>query len=122
GVAVHRIVGSSPAEQFLGYAKAVLEPENRLQAQMARYEAGNRDPHFIQSYLETLSLAYEKDEAANVASAYLASTPRKELVEPENWTMIKEYVKDPTDAALEYVLKHQRSLKEAHPNGDVTTD
>ncbi len=72
GDIVHKGLGYIPAEEFLALADVASGDEN-LGALNKRYDAGERDPAFLQSYAATLNDVYEQAKASEVVSTYLAS-------------------------------------------------
>ncbi|MFC3196660.1 thioredoxin family protein [Parapedobacter deserti] len=111
GEEVHRIVGSSSADEFINKAQIALQPENQLAALNQRYASGDRSATFIQQYLKALSMAYRQDEAASVATAYLDALPRADLITEINWTLATSYLTDPNSSVLGYLAVHRDELR-----------
>ena len=68
---VGRFLGGSEADEFL---KKVKEKgsDNSSVALKARWDSGDRDPQFLQTYLKTLTATYKTQDANDVAEALLA--------------------------------------------------
>jgi thiol-disulfide isomerase/thioredoxin len=77
GEMVHKGLGFIPAEQLLALAE-VADSDQNLLALNTRYDAGDRDAAFLQSYAETLNNVYEQAKATEVIDAYLGSLDKKE--------------------------------------------
>ncbi|OAV45824.1 hypothetical protein A3850_006555 [Lewinella sp. 4G2] len=77
GNIVHKALGYIPAPKFLALADVAVSDKN-LGTLNKRYDDGERDAAFIESYLGTLTDVYEKQRAGEVIEDYLASK--------EDWT------------------------------------
>ena len=110
GEEVHRLVGSSPAADFLASAKEATDPEKQLATLNKRYAAGERDVVFLKGYIDALSDAYLSDQAAGISKSYLQSLPKAQLLTRESWMMIQKHIKDPTDPILTYLLRNKEQL------------
>ncbi|MEP4595862.1 MAG: thioredoxin family protein [Cyclobacteriaceae bacterium] len=104
---VHQTVGSTTIEEFMQHAKDALSPDKNLGFLEAQYESGNRDYETVKSYLLALKNAYKSDEMSTVASDYLNNQKAKKLKEEENWTLIKEYLKDYKSPSFQYLVKNR---------------
>lgn len=111
GEEVHRIVGSSSAEAFVERAQAALNPDMQRASLEARYVAGERSADFIKQYVDVLSTAYFRDEAAAVAQDYLENLPSGELLTEEHWEMTKRYLNDPTSPVLRHYAVNRDQLE-----------
>ncbi len=110
GEVVHRMVGSSPAEQFLANSAIALQPEKQLGTLAARYEQGERSPDFVKQYLDMMDLAYQRDEANAIAEQYLESMPQEQLLQQQNWKLAKEHITNPASPAVVYLLKNRARI------------
>jgi thioredoxin-related protein len=77
GELVHKGLGYIPAEQLLTLAE-VADSDANLLALNRRYEAGERDAEFVQSYAQTLIDVYEQDKASKLIDTYLAGLDQEE--------------------------------------------
>ncbi|RZM28543.1 MAG: DUF255 domain-containing protein [Pedobacter sp.] len=110
GEEVHRLVGSSPAADFLAKAKEASDPAKQLATLNKRYTAGERDVVFLKGYIDALSDAYLSGQAADISKSYLQSLPKAQLLTKESWVMIQKHITNPTDPILAYVLKNKEQL------------
>lgn len=110
GSPVHRTVGSTTIEQFLEYAKDALSPDKNLAYLTAKYEGGDRSFDVVQDYLKALKVAYMSDEMNTVAVEYLDDLKPKKLLEEENWTLIKEYLKNPSSSSFQYLVNNREKF------------
>ena len=72
GNLMHKAMGYIPAEALIALADDASGPKS-LGAMNARYDGGDRDPAFVEEYLEVLSGLYERERADKVVQDYLAS-------------------------------------------------
>lgn len=71
GNLMHKAMGYIPAEALLALADDASGPKS-LGRLNARYDGGDRDPAFVEEYLEVLSGLYERQRASEVVQDYLA--------------------------------------------------
>lgn len=112
GKEVHRIVGGSSAEKFLERAQVALNPEAQRATLEARYLAGERSIDFVKQYLDVLSTAYLRDEAAVVATDYLESLPAGQLLNEEHWNLAQQYLNDPMSPVLLHYAINRSQLSD----------
>ncbi|MGB3547394.1 MAG: thioredoxin fold domain-containing protein, partial [Saprospiraceae bacterium] len=72
GEVEHRALGFIPVEKLLEVG-ATATSMNSLGAQARRFDAGERDPEFLQAYIEQLNNAMDQQKGAEVTAAYLAT-------------------------------------------------
>ena len=114
GDIVHKALGYIPADKFLALADVASGDQN-LGALNKRYDAGERDPEFIESYLATLTQVYEKGRAGEVINDYL------EL--KEDWTdagTVKMIIANPGPVGgdrMHFLLTHPDDAMESAGSG-----
>ncbi len=107
--------------RFLGYHAAsdflkVLEEKGKDDASAAlkaRFDAGERDPQFLQEYLASLTAAYKGDEANNVAEAILEGKEESFAADSTLRMIFFRNVTNPFAKAFVYTAKHPEALKAA---------
>ncbi len=72
GEVEHRALGFIPVEKLLEVG-ATATSMNSLGAQARRFDAGERDPEFLQAYVAELNGAMDQVKGAEVTAAYLAT-------------------------------------------------
>lgn len=106
GKEITRIVGGSKAENFIPTVEKSLA-KGGLSALQAKYEAGERDEAFVQSYIEALDGAYMSDECAKVVEEYLAGKDARLLQDEALFKLFTEHIKSPYNATFKYVWAHK---------------
>ncbi|WP_320054844.1 thioredoxin fold domain-containing protein [uncultured Acetobacteroides sp.] len=120
GNLVHRIVGSSEADEFLEKVKAGLNPATSLAAQQATYRAGDRTPAFVKGYLNTLKEAYMEDTAKVVATAYLRSLKEKDRITKDSWNIYNDFINNASSKEFLFILTNRIKFTDAV--GDSAVD
>lgn len=115
GELIHKYVGAGmKGDEFIEIAKTALENRG-LKSYNERYEKGERSAEFIKGYVGVLGSSYEADKAAKVSSDYLNALTIDQLLDPANFNMMKENVKDldakPVQLALSNKDKFPATMK-----------
>lgn len=115
GELIHKYVGAGmKGDEFIEIAKTALENRG-LKSYNERYEKGERSAEFIKEYVGILGSSYEADKAAKVSSDYLNALTIEQLLDPANFNMMKENVKDldakPVQLALSNKDKFPATMK-----------
>lgn len=108
----HCIVGGMPAEELLKQAGLALEGKG-LAALEKAYNAGNREPEFIETYMTALDLANRGEVAEQVCIDYFATLDKAKLSERKYWDLFAKYVKDVDSDVFAYVYEHRNELVQA---------
>ena len=106
GKEITRIVGGGKAESFIKNVESNLA-KGGLSALQAKYEAGDRDDAFMQSYIEALEGAYMSDQCAKVVGEYLNGKESQLLTDEKLYKLFCEHIKSPYDATFKYVWAHK---------------
>ena len=112
GELVHCTVGAPDVAGLLAEGQAVLDGKG-LMALMKAYEAGNRVPDFIVSYLEALGKADRSLEAEKVCLDYFATLDKAKLHEKAYWDLFAQYVKDVDSDVFAYVYENREAFYQA---------
>ncbi len=87
GKIVHKRLGAMPADAFVELGREALDPERRIGTLMAEYEAGNRDPEFLQKYVtRMISAGMDPMDAAEI---YFSGLSSEQLVTRQNFELIR---------------------------------
>ncbi len=87
GEIVHKRLGAMPADAFVELGREALDPERRIGTLMAEYEAGNRDPEFLQKYVtRMISAGMDPMDAAEI---YFSGLSSEQLVTRQNFELIR---------------------------------
>lgn len=109
GNMVHRIVGAPDGKVLLKEAARVVEGNGYARMNSA-YAGGNRQPGFIQEYMEVLDVAGEGARAAKVCLDYFDTLDKAKLKEREYWDLFRKYVKDVDSDEAKYVYKNRKEF------------
>lgn len=120
GNLVHKIVGSSEADQFLENVKAGLNPATSLAGQQASYRAGKHDPAFVKGYLNTLKEAYMEDTAEAVATTYLRTLKEKDRITKDTWPIYSDFISNASSKEFLFILTNRIKFTDAV--GDSAVD
>ena len=106
GNMIHRIVGAPDGKVLLKEAARAIEGKGYSPMNKA-YADGNRQPGFIQEYMEVLDVAGEGAKAAQVCLDYFETLDKTKLKEREYWDLFRKYVKDVDAGVSKYVYKNR---------------
>lgn len=108
----HCIVGGMPAEELLKQAALALEGKGLAVLEKA-YNAGDREPEFIETYMTALGLANRGEAAEQVCLDYFSTLDKAKLSERKYWDLFAKYVKDVDSDVFAYVYEHRNELVQA---------
>ena len=104
---VHTLVGARKASTLIAEGRLALDPENNLSGLIKRYAASERTPKFMVAYLSALDNAYKQDDVDKIVKTYIPSLTQEQLLTPEGWELIKQYIKDPLSPELQLVVSNR---------------
>ncbi|WP_099291565.1 TlpA family protein disulfide reductase [Butyricimonas sp. Marseille-P3923] len=105
----HRIVGAPDGKILLREAVRAIEG-NGYTSMNRMYTEGNRQPGFIQNYMEVLDVAGEGKKAADICLEYFDTLDKTKLKEREYWDLFIKYVKDVDSDEAKYVYKNRKEF------------
>lgn len=108
GELVHRIVGGGEADEFIAKAKMALNPETQYYTLIKKNASGNADPQTLKQLAVTAEAAYDQENAAKFASAYLAT--QKDLFTKDNLEFLSKYTKTSKSKGFELMLKEPKKV------------
>ncbi|MFR7812140.1 MAG: thioredoxin family protein, partial [Butyricimonas faecihominis] len=106
GNLIHRIVGAPTADILLKEGGRAIDGKGYSSMSKA-YEEGNRQPNFIQEYMDVLDIAGEGSKAAQICLNYFKTLDKSKLKEREYWELFCKYVKDVDADVSKYVYKNR---------------
>lgn len=109
---ISRFLGYHPVAEFL----KVLEEKGKDDASSAfkkRFDAGERDPKFLQDYLASLTAAYKGDEANAVAEAILEGKEETFAADSTLRMIFFRNITNPFAKSFVYTAKHPEALTTA---------
>ena len=108
----HCIVGSMEVEDFLKEAQRAIDGKGLI-ALTKEYEAGNREPEFVISYLKALGDAYKPAEAEKVCLEYFVAIDKAKLLEKSYWDLFDQYINDVDSDVFAYVYENREKFYQA---------
>lgn len=110
---IHKKVGALQKEELIQFAKEALNGSGTLSSYHDKYKKlGVSDKAFVLEYLLKLEEANEKQLLAKVINLYFEQLEKKDLLEKENWDLLKKYVSSIHNKAFQLVLKNQNEFIE----------
>jgi thiol-disulfide isomerase/thioredoxin len=117
GVAVHRAVGSSQAEQFIAKGKDALNPEKQYYTLKRKYEAGNRDEKFMYQTVLAAVDAYDKEFAKKISDDYLST--QTDLYTKENLTLLRQFTQTSKDQGFKIMSQNPEKVDAVLGKGEA---
>ena len=108
GKLVHRAAGYLVPSEFMALAKTAQTPEKTFASLQRQYEGGNTSASFVSDYFRTLSQSCLS--ANDAAVQYLAKVKEADLVLPENWRILNDYVEGINSAPFSYFVKNRSTF------------
>lgn len=108
GELVHRIVGGGDADGFIAKAEKALNPETQYYTLLKKYDAGNPSPETLKELVSVAESAYDEENAAKFAAAYLAT--QKDPYTKANLEFLSKYIKDSKSKGFELMLKESKRV------------
>ena len=93
GAMVHCVVGGMNVKELLEQGNVALNGKG-LAFMQREYAQGNREPEFIETYLNVLDMANLGEEAQQVSLDYFATLDREKLNEEAYWNIFVKFVND----------------------------
>ncbi len=116
GSLVHRVAGYQTVDQLIEEGKQATDPSQSLAAMDAKYEAGERDPGFLKTYLKSKSMAMDGTHLP-VAEEYLKT--QSDWSEPDNLSLIFNMAEDADSEMFEYLMANKEKFVEQYGKGEV---
>ena len=106
GAMVHCVVGGMNVKELLEQGNVALNGKG-LAFMQHEYACGNREPEFIETYLNVLDMANLGEEAQQVSLNYFATLDRGKLNEEAYWNIFVKFVNDVSSDLFQYVYANQ---------------
>lgn len=120
GNLMHRTQGSMSAGEMLRRFRTGLDPENNLTAQGKKYDAGLRDPQFIESYIDNLHAAGLNERKAEVLrNIFDDGFDVTKLDRPDYWTLFVTYDESPVSRQSKHVVGNRSHFCELYGEAAV---
>ncbi len=109
---IGRFLGGSPADEFMKKVEEKSKDNSSSQLQ-ARWQRGDRDPQFLQEYLNTLNASYKGEEADLVAEAILEGKEATFANDSTLRMIFMRSINNPFAKSFVYTVKNPAALKAA---------
>ncbi len=109
---IGRFLGGSPADEFMKKVEEKSKDNSSSQLQ-ARWQSGDRDPQFLQEYLNTLNASYKGEEADLVAEAILEGKEATFANDSTLRMIFMRSINNPFAKSFVYTVKNPAALKAA---------
>lgn len=117
---IHKAVGALQKEELLKFAAEALKGTGTLSSYHAKYKKeGVANKKFVLEYLQKLEAANEKEQRTSVINRYFEQLEKKDLLEKENWNLLKKYVESIHNKAFQLVLNNQSDFIEVFGQKEV---
>lgn len=119
GKLIHKYVGAGmKGDAFIAIAQRAIDNKG-LASYNARYAGGERTAEFIKEYVDVLGSANEGTVAEKISADYLNSLTIEGLMEPANFNMMKENIKELDAKPVQLVLSNKDKFTDAKMRKDV---
>jgi len=107
---ISRFLGYHAADDFIKVLQEKSQ-DNSSGPLQARWKAGDRDPQFLQEYLQTLTAAYKGDEANDVAEAILEGREETFAADSTLRMIFFRNINNPFAKSFRYTVQHPEALQ-----------
>ena|GEM_PF-408655 len=117
GNVIGRNVGALDGSGFTEFGRQMLASRaalKQLPVLQAKYEANPNDAQIASTYLTLLMQASRFDLAKPLAAQILPKIAETDLIKPENWALVKQFVTDPNSREFRYVVANAALFHQAH--------
>lgn len=113
GKLIHKHVGAGmKPDEFVAIAQTAIDNKG-LASYHERYTNGERGTNFIKEYVAVLGSVNESDKAAKVSADFLNSLTIEDLIEQENFNMMRRNINDLDAKSVQLVLTNKDKFTNA---------
>ena len=110
GELIHRVTSYYPPEEFIAVGKDAIDPAKQMGALKKKFEAGDKDPEFLKSFIKIFAFA-DADLATKAAATYFAGKKQEPLTQ-EDFSMLFSLTKDSNSPLYpEFISRKEEMLK-----------
>ena len=113
GKVLHRLVGAGKADWLMAGGKLALDSRNNLSGLTTRYNQGERQPEFMETYLDALADAGLSHLRDSIMEVWFKALPDEELLTPVCWKVIDRHLdarSDPQSYCFQRLVKLYRQF------------
>ena len=118
GRELHRVAGEISAEELLREARLAMADQG-LASLERQYRQGQRQPEFLEAYMNMLARAGKVEEASRVAVTYFSALTPDCLRQSRYWSVFERYVLSADSDLFGYVLTNRKLLAEQYGEEQV---
>jgi thioredoxin-related protein len=108
GNLVHRGAGYLDTTEFLAMAKTAQSTDKNFATLQKQYTSGNASPAFVGEYFKTLAASCLS--ASDEATVYLKKVKETDLILPENWRILYDYIEDIKVSPFIYLVENRSAF------------
>lgn len=113
GELIHRVTSYYEPEEFINVGKDAVDPSKQMGALKTKYEAGNKDPEFLKSFIKVFAFA-DPDLASKAAAKYFAGKKAEPLTQ-EDFSYLFSLTKDSTSPLYPEFISRKAELIKVMP-------
>lgn len=107
GDLVHCVVGFQPVRKLIQEGGVAMDGGMTLLALQKRYDAGERDPEFVRTYISKLSEAYRPKLQESVATEYINTLTDEQFYTRDCWNIMVYNLQNPLSPLLKKLVKNR---------------
>ena len=112
GELIHRVTSYYDAPDFINVGKDAIDPAKQMGALKKRFEAGDKDPEFLKSFIKVFAFA-DPDLATKAAAIYF--NQKKEPMDQEDFTYLFSLTKDSNSPLYPQFISRKEELLKVMP-------
>lgn len=110
GELIHRVTSYYDAPEFIEVGKDAVDPTKQMGALKTKFEAGNKDPEFLKSFIKIF--AFADPELATTAAAKYFAAKKGEPLSQEDFSFLFSLTKDSNSPLYgEFISRKDELLK-----------
>lgn len=103
GETVHSVAGGLSPKGLIELGKTALDPSKNQLAMVKQWDAGNREPAFMQRYFQTLMRSYRAEKAQADFEAYFKQLAKAEKASKKTFDLMQVVKVGPFTSSFDYM-------------------
>lgn len=112
GELIHRVTSYFDAEDFINVGKDAVDPAKQMGALKKKFEAGDKNPEFLKSFIKVFAFA-DPDLATKAAAIYFDQ--KKEPMDQEDFSYLFSLTKDSNSPLYPQFISRKEELLKVMP-------
>ncbi|QDP85955.1 DUF255 domain-containing protein [Chryseobacterium sp. SNU WT5] len=112
GELIHRVTSYYDAPEFINVGKDAIDPAKQMGALKKRFEAGDKNPEFLKSFIKVYAFA-DPDLATKAAAIYF--NQKKEPMDQEDFSYLFSLTKDSNSPLYPQFISRKEELLKVMP-------